>query len=258
MDFLRSIVAHKREEVAARRRATPLAALRDRPPPTPRDFATALREPGLSAIAEIKRKSPSKGLLRKDLDPSAIGRGYAHNGAAAISVLTDHEFFGGSLDDLTNVRQAVSLPVLRKDFIVDQYQLHESHWVGADAALLIVRILSGSQLSEYLAMARELGLAALVETHDEREVERAVAAGAEIIGVNNRNLETFDVNLETAVRLKSYIPADRVAVAESGIHTRADAARLESAGYDAILVGESLIRSSDPGAKLRELLEGPA
>jgi indole-3-glycerol phosphate synthase len=256
MDFLRTIVVHKQEEVAARKRATPLEVLRDRPLPATRDFAAALRKPGLPAIAEIKRKSPSKGPLRENLDPPVVARSYEANGAAAISVLTDREFFGGSLEDLVSVRQAVSLPVLRKDFVIDAYQLHETRCAGADAALLIVRILSASQLTEFLALARELGLAALVETHDQGEVEQAVNAGAEIIGVNSRNLETLEVSLETALQLRQHIPPDRVTVAESGIHTREDAARLKQAGYDAILVGESLMRSADPGARLRELLEG--
>ncbi len=256
MDFLRTIVARKQDELADRRKRVPLEALRDRPLPTVRDFAAALRSPGVSAIAEIKRKSPSKGLLREDLDPCEIAKSYQDNGAAAISVLTDREFFGGSPEDLTSVKQAVSLPVLRKDFVIDAYQLYESRSMGADAVLLIVRILSPAQLREYVALARELELATLVEVHDEHEVERAVQSGAAIVGVNNRNLETFEVSLETALRLKPNIPADRIAVTESGIRGREDALRLAAAGYDAILVGESLMKAENPGTKLRELLGG--
>jgi indole-3-glycerol phosphate synthase len=256
MDFLRTIVARKQDEVAERTKRAPLEALRDRPLPEVRNFAAALRRPGLSAIAEIKRKSPSKGPLREDLDPCEIARSYEDNGAAAISVLTDREFFGGDPDDLTKVKQAVSLPVLRKDFIIHPYQLHESRSMGADAALLIVRILSSAQLTEYVALARELGLATLVEVHDEHELDQAVQSEAQIVGVNNRNLDTFDVSLETALRLRPRIPAHRTAVAESGIHTREDVARLEQAGYDAFLVGESLTTAADPGTKLRELRGG--
>jgi indole-3-glycerol phosphate synthase len=256
MNFLRTIVARKQDEVADRAKRAPLEALRDRPLPPVRDFAAALRRPGLSAIAEIKRKSPSRGPLREDLDPREIAKSYQHNSATAISVLTDREFFGGSPDDLTSVKQAVSLPVLRKDFVIDPYQLHESRSMGADAALLIVRILSSAQLTEYVALARELGLATLVEVHDQHELDQAVQSGAEIVGVNNRNLDTFAVSLETALRLKPSIPADRIAVAESGIHTREDVARLEQAGYDAFLVGESLMTAVAPATKLRELLGG--
>jgi len=256
MDFLRTIVARKQDEVAERRKRVPLEALRDRPLPAVRDFAAALRRPGLSAIAEIKRKSPSRGPLREDLDPGEIAKSYQDNGAAAISVLTDREFFGGAPDDLTSVKQAVSLPVLRKDFIIDPYQLHESRSMGADAVLLIVRILSPAQLTEYVTLARELGLAALVEVHDEHEVDQAVQSGAEMVGVNNRNLETFEVSLDTALQLKPAIPPDRIAVAESGIHSRRDAVRLAATGYDAILVGESLMKAKNPGTKLRELLGG--
>jgi len=256
MDFLHTIVARKQDELAECRKRVPLEALRDRPLPTVRGFAAALRRPGLSAIAEIKRRSPSKGPLREDLDPGEIAKSYQDNGAAAISVLTDREFFGGSPDDLTSVKQAVSLPVLRKDFVIDAYQLYESRSMGADAVLLIVRILGPVQLNEYVALARELELATLVEVHDEQEADRTVQSGAEIVGVNNRNLETFEVSLDTAVRLKPAIPADRIAVAESGIHGEEDAARLASAGYDAILVGESLMKAENPGTKLRELLRG--
>ena len=256
MDFLHTIVARKQDELAERRKRVPLEALRDRPLPAVRDFAAALRRPGLSAIAEIKRKSPSRGPLREDLDPGEIAKSYQDNGAAAISVLTDREFFGGGPEDLTSVKQAVSLPVLRKDFVIDTYQLYESRSVGADAVLLIVRILSPAQLTEYVALARELELATLVEVHDEHELNRAVQSGAEIVGVNNRNLETFEVSLETALRLKPNIPADRIAVAESGIRSREDALCLAAAGYDAFLVGESLMKAENPGTKLRELLGG--
>ena len=255
MDFLQTIVAHKREEVAARKRERPLETLALDTAPPARGFASALRCSGISVIAEIKRRSPSKGALRADLDPLAVARGYESGGAAAISVLTDERFFGGSAADLVAVREVVSLPVLRKDFIIEAWQIHESRAIGADAILLIVRALDDAQLREYLELTRRLGIGALVEVHDEAEIERALSAGAEIVGVNNRDLDTFDVSLETALRLAEQIPPDRLRVAESGIQQRADVIRLQQAGYDAVLVGEALMRSDDPGAKLGELLD---
>lgn len=257
MTILERIVARKREEVAERRRQRPPAALRDAPVPPRRDFAAALRRRGLSAICEIKRRSPSRGVLRANLDPAALARDYERGGAAALSVLTDHDFFGGAEDDLSAARDAAALPVLRKDFTIDPYQLLEARSIGADAVLLIVRILDDSLLGELAAQAAELGLAALVEVHDENELERAVAAECGIIGVNSRNLDTFEVSLETALRLLPMIPAGCTSVAESGIHTHADVRRLEQAGYDAILVGESLVVSDDPRSKLAELLGAP-
>ena len=253
MDFLKEIVEHKRREVARCRAARPLRA-DDLPARQVHDLHAALTNPGMSFIAEFKRRSPSKGLLRPDADVAAISRSFVDQGAAAISVLTDEEFFGGSEHDLRRARASVPLPVLRKDFIVDEYQVYESAWLGADALLLIVRILSEEELRVLLDLTRRCGLFALVETHDENEIARAVACGARIIGVNSRNLDTFEVNLDTALRLKERIPKECVAVAESGIRTRADVERLEAAGYDAVLIGETLMRASDPGRKLAELL----
>jgi indole-3-glycerol phosphate synthase len=254
MDFLTEIVAHKRREVAARRRERPLDQLKEAVPRPPRDFAAALRRPGIAAIAEIKRRSPSRGPLFGELDVADVAGSYARSGAAALSVLTDREFFGGSAEDLRLASESVTLPVLRKDFTIDEYQIHEARQLGADAILLIARILSDDEIRRYLRTARRLGLAALVEVHDETELGRAVDCGAEIIGVNNRNLDTFEVDLDVALRLKEGIPEECVAVAESGIQTRGDVARLEAAGYDAVLVGEALMRAADPGAKLAELL----
>lgn len=254
MDILAKIVAHKRDEVASRRRVCPLAEPRGATSPAPRDFAGALRRPGVSVIAEIKRRSPSKGELCAGLDVAALARGYEQRGAAALSVLTDGEFFGGSDEDLQRARGSTGLPVLRKDFTIDEYQIHEARRLGADALLLIVRILSDAQLRDYTRLAAELGLAALVEVHEQDELSRAIAGGAEIIGVNSRNLDTFEVSLDTPIDLKDAIPAGCLAVAESGVRTRDDVRRLEDAGYDAILVGETLVSSPDPGAKLAELL----
>jgi indole-3-glycerol phosphate synthase len=253
MSFLTRILECKRREVAQRQRARPLDAFAQ-PPSPPRDFAAALRRPGIAAIAEIKRRSPSKGPLREELDVAAIARGYVQSGAAAISVLTDREFFGGSEADLRLAKAAVDVPVLRKDFTIDPYQIYEARQMGADAILLIARILSEAQLREYARLAHQLGLTALVEVHDEEELTRAVDCQARIVGVNSRNLDTFEVSLDTALRLKKEIPDDCVTVAESGIRTPGDVRRLEAAGYDAILVGEVLMCAPDPGCKLAELL----
>jgi indole-3-glycerol phosphate synthase len=255
MGILNDIVDHKRREVAARKEPRPLRALiEDRLARPDRDFEQALREPGMSVIAEFKRRSPSKGPLRESTDVREIAPVYAANGASAISVLTDKQFFGGSEDDLRSARSVTTLPVLRKDFIIDEYQIHESACIGADAILLIVRILTDVQLRDFIQLARDCNLPALVETHDEDEIARALDCGARIVGVNSRNLDTFEVSLDTALRLKAMIPPECITVAESGIHTRDDVERLQSARYDAILVGETLMRASDSGRKLAELL----
>jgi indole-3-glycerol phosphate synthase len=255
--ILDDIIAARRADLAAARQATPLAALRERPGWSlpRRGFAAALRARRPAVIAEVKRASPSKGVIRADFDPVAIARRYAACGAAAISVLTEERYFQGSPAHLEAIRAAVDVPLLRKDFIVDPYQVAEARAWGADALLLIVAALEDGPLRELHAAAGELGLEVLVEAHTAEEVDRAGAAGATLIGVNNRDLRTFVTTLETAERLRGRIPAGVVAVAESGIETRADVARLRAAGYDAVLVGESLMRQPDPGAALRALLE---
>jgi indole-3-glycerol phosphate synthase len=255
--FLEEMLDAKREEVAARMRARPLEALLDREPPGLRDFAAALSREGISAIAEIKRRSPSKGVLRADLDPAELASAYATHGAGCLSVLTDREFFGGSDQDLIAARSATELPALRKDFVIDPYQVHETRCLGADAVLLIVRILAPSRLTELLGLATDLGLTALVEVHAEAELRRAVDAGASVIGVNAHDLETFRVDLDAAQRLRASIPDDRLAVAENGIRTPGHVSRLRRQGFDAFLVGETLMRADDPGAELERLL-GPA
>ncbi len=205
-------------------------------------------------IAEIKRRSPSKGLLRENLDPAAFARIYEECGARAISVLTDRDFFGGGDDDLRAALAATSIPILRKDFTIDPWQIWEARALGASAILLIVRILHDAFLRELIEVARECELAALIETHNEAEAEQAIAAGATIIGVNARDLDTFVTDFETVFRVKRRIPAGTITVAESAIRTRDDVARAEAAGFDAILVGETLVRADDPGAALRNLL----
>jgi indole-3-glycerol phosphate synthase len=251
MNMLDTIVAHKCDEVAAAKRARPLDRCIDSR--SPRDFASALRSPGLSVIAEIKRRSPSKGPIREDLDAAQVARTYQAAGAKAISCLTDERFFGARPGDLRQVAAATDLPVLRKEFIVDAYQIHESRQLGADAVLLIVRILDSRQLADLLGLCRELHLAALVETHSEAEIETALAAGAKVIGINNRDLDTLQVSLDTAFRLRERIPPDCIAVAESGVHRREDMFELEQAGFDAVLLGEALLSADDPGATLRRL-----
>ena len=213
------------------------------------------RPPEVSIISEIKRASPIKGVFREDLDPADLAGQYAKGGARALSVLTDSHFFKGSPDDLRAARAAVPLPVLRKDFVIEEYQLWETRAMGADAALLIVRILEPRQLEEYIAMAREdIGLATLVEVHSEKELEVALDARAEIVGINNRDLETFTVSLETTERLKAMIPGNVVTISESGIGKREDIVMLADLGVDGALIGEQLVRAEDPTRKIRELL----
>ena len=221
-------------------------------PPT-RGFAAALRRGSLAVISEIKRRSPSKGDLFPDLVAADLARTYEAGGAACLSVLTDAEFFGGSVDDLQEARAACTLPVLRKDFTVDARDVADARLMGADAVLLIVAALDDDELQHLHQLAIHLGLDALVEVHDERELDRAVAAGATLIGVNQRDLTTFTVDRELAARLRPAMPERATTVAESGIRHRGDAEALRAAGYDAVLVGESLVTSADPAAAVREL-----
>ncbi len=221
--------------------------------PPRRQFASALRQPGLQVIAEIKRRSPSAGDLNMGMDPVEQATAYQAGGAAAISVLTEPEYFGGSLDDLRRVRAAVALPVLRKDFIVDPRQVAESRIAGADALLLIVAGLDQESLSELLAECDAVGIEALVEAHNEAEAERAVAAGSRIIGVNNRDLATFKTDLAVAERVAPMLPQDRTLIGESGVSSPQGAARMAAAGYNAILVGEALVTATDPASVIEAL-----
>jgi len=252
-DILARIVEHKRAELA---RDLPQRAELERRAATRtdhRDFHRALIAHPPSVIGEIKKASPSKGVFTDRFDPASNARMYASGGAAALSVLTDREFFHGSLADLETARAAVSVPVLRKDFTLDEFHVIEAVAHGADAILLIVALLEERALRDLRELAARYRMAALVEVHEEFELETALASGAEIVGVNNRNLHTFDVNLETSLQLAAKIPAHVVKVSESGIHSRADVARLAGAGYQAFLVGEHLMKSSDPSAALQEL-----
>ncbi|HEX5431710.1 MAG TPA: indole-3-glycerol phosphate synthase TrpC [Bryobacteraceae bacterium] len=218
-----------------------------------RDFRAALTNRRPAVIGEIKRASPSKGVFTQDFQPAAIARIYATGGAAALSVLTDSEFFQGSLADLESARGAVSIPALRKDFTISELDVIEAAARGADAILLIAAILDGSEMRRLRELADRYRMAALVEVHDETEIESALDSGAQIIGVNNRNLHTFETSIETSLRLAEKVPSEIVKVSESGIRSRADIARLEDAGFHAFLIGEHLMRSADPAASLREL-----
>ena len=255
--ILDKIVATKRTEIARAKAAVSEQSLRAQLPAAPpaRDFFAPLASAGsIKLIAEVKKASPSKGIIRSDFDPVAIARIYEANGATCLSVLTDETYFQGSLDYLRQIRANVAIPLLRKDFILDSYQLLEARAAGADAVLLIAECLDDCNLRKLHNEALELGLTPLVEFYDPENLPRVLAAGATLIGVNNRDLHTFVVDLEHTVRMREHVPLDAVFVGESGIHTRADALRLQAAGVDAMLVGESLMREPDIGLAVRKLL----
>lgn len=256
--ILDDILAETRREVARRREAVPLGALEEAAAAMPpaRGFAAALRTKPIACIAEFKRRSPSAGWIREGADVAAVAPRYVEAGAAALSVLTDEPFFGGRLADLKRARDVVGVPLLRKDFVVDPYQIVEARAAGADAILLIVAALDDAQLASLSAEAERVGVDVLVEAHDEDEIERALRMGARLVGINHRDLRTFKMDMTLAERMRDRIPADRVVVAESGLRNADDVARMRRAGVDAILVGESLMRGEDPGAALRALLGG--
>jgi len=260
-DVLKRILARKQEEVVERRERVSLFELKARIASAPpvRGFADAVEaklRAGLPAvIAEVKKASPSKGVIRPDFDPAAIARSYEAGGAACLSVLTDIDFFQGSDAYLQQARAACSLPVLRKDFVVDAWQLYEARMLGADCVLLIAAALDDVQLAEFAFIADELGMDVLVEVHDLDELERALPIPARLLGINNRNLRTFEVSLQNTLDLKDMVPADRVLVTESGILAPADVALMRGAGVHAFLVGEAFMRQPDPGTALRELFD---
>ena len=258
--ILDKIAEHKSHEVALAKSRRSLASLQSgvaELEDQPRGFLRALRtttdSDWTAVIAEVKKGSPSKGVIRENFDPLEIAETYQDNGATCLSVLTDEHFFMGHLSYLGKIREVVNLPLLRKDFICDQYQIYEARVAGADAVLLIAAMLDAEQLAEYNALAKELHLDVLLEVHDELELETALATGCELIGINNRNLQTFATDLATTERLLPLIPAGHFVVAESGISCRADVLRLQKAGAKGFLVGESLMREDDVGIKLREL-----
>ena len=258
-DILEKIVTAKHQEVAAAKRRMPLEAMRADAESRvlTRDFVGALRakiaagKPAV--IAEVKKASPSKGVIRADFIPADIAQSYAEHGAACLSVLTDAQFFQGQIDDLKQARASCQLPVLRKDFIVDAYQIYESRAKGADAVLLIAACLADAQMKEFEAIAHSLDMAVLVEVHDQAELERALLLKTPLLGINNRNLKTFDVSLETTLTLRTQVPPDRILVTESGIHTRDDVLRMGAAGVHAFLVGEAFMRAPEPGEALAAL-----
>ncbi len=255
-DFLSTIAGHVREEIDRRRRDTPLAALRDRPlfsVPT-RGFARGLTGSSRRIIAEVKRASPSKGLIRADFDAVSIARDYANHGASAISVLTEERHFQGRLEDLEQIHAAVEMPLLRKDFMLDPYQLTEAKSYGADAVLFIAALLPRAQMIDLREQATALGLDALIEVHTEAELGAALEAGAQLVGINNRNLQTFDVDLQTTQKLAPLVPREVPAVCESGIDNVEQIRRVEKWGVHIFLIGESLMRAPKPGKKLRDLL----
>ena len=258
-NILDRIVEKRRESISRRKRVLPDVALKlaaEKADP-PRDFSAALTRDAINIIAELKKASPSRGLIRENYAPADLAPFLQHAGAAALSVLTEEEFFLGSLSDLKMARKVTHIPLLRKDFIIDPWQVWESRAAGADAFLLIAAILDDDSLRELLDLGRALNMEPLVEVHSRAELERVVGAGARIIGVNNRDLRDFTVRLETSLELIDAIPGDRVAVSESGLRSHEDLARLRAAGFDAFLIGEHLMDSDDPAASLRALLGIP-
>ena len=258
--ILSRIIESRRADVARRKRLMPEAVLRiaAKKADAPRDFAGALARGKVNVIAEIKKASPSAGVLRSEFEPALLARGFEQAGAAALSVLTEEENFQGALAHLRDARAAVGLPVLRKDFIVEPWQVWEARAANADSFLLIAAALDDVGLAELLALGRELGMEALVEVHTAEELERVLAAGARIVGVNNRNLHTLEVRVETSLDLIGMIPEDRIAVSESGLRSAEDLRKLQAAGFDAFLIGESLMREAEPGAALTRLIAAAA
>ena len=261
--ILDQIVEVKARELERRTRDEPLEALKERIQslPVPANLSGALMGDGLRLIAETKKASPSKGLLRDDYDPASLAKCYVENGAAAVSVLTEVDHFQGSLEHMSAVKEVVGplgAPVLRKDFVFDPYQVYEARAYGADALLLIVAILTPESLRELLEVSQSLWLQALVEVHDEAELQAALDAGAEIIGINNRDLRTFNTDISLTDRLASLAPRGKIVVSESGIHSHDDMVRLRRGGAHAMLVGEAIVTAPVPGAKVRELIRGSA
>ena len=252
--ILEKIINFKKVEIEKRKTFTPLESFIDKIPEEKRDFKKALKKKGICIIAEIKRHSPSKGLLRDNFDHLSIAKEYEKGGANAISVLTDSKYFWGNNNHLTDVKKAVNLPVLRKDFIIDEYQIYQSAYIGADAILLIAKALQLKELIKFLDLAKELNMACLVEVHSKEELQKVFATSAEIIGINNRNLENFQTSIEHSLNLKKSIPEKYITVSESGIKKREDIIALEEAGFNSVLIGETLIKQKDIEKKLKELL----
>jgi indole-3-glycerol phosphate synthase len=257
-NILERIVEARRESIAHRKRVLPEAALRiavEKKVAPPRDFPSALTGPGIHIIAELKKASPSRGIIRSDFAPAALAADLEQAGAIALSVLTEEDFFSGSLADLKEASRVTKIPILRKDFILDPWQVWETRAAGADSFLLIAAVLDDETFRALLALGRSLSMEPLVEVHSRQELERVLSAGATIVGVNNRDLQDFSVHLKTSLELVQHIPEDCIAVSESGLRTREDLARLSEAGFDAFLIGERLMQRDDPGQALRILLQ---
>ena len=254
--ILDKIVQHKKKEVEERKTQTPMRVLEERlqHPMRIKDFKAALRKEGISIVAGIKRRSTSRGDILPDVDAVKLAALYEQTGARAISILADNKYFGGSLEDITKVANHTRLPCLCKEFIIDRYQIYEARTYGADAVLLIVRVLTDAELQSFLREITALGMAALVETHNEAEIKRALDVGASIIGINNRDLDTLEVDVNTTLRLKKLVPGGNTLVSESGIKTRREVKLLEDGGVDALLIGESLLTSNNIQAQLASLL----
>jgi len=253
MNILEKIIIDKKSEIARRKKDTPIDPANIKVRGQNNLFSEALKKKGISLIAEIKRKSPSAGIIREDFDHLAIAKTYEKNGAAAISVLTDSKYFGGKLSFISDIKSKFNIPVLRKEFIIDEYQIYESLIAGADAILLIVKALKPKELKKFIMISNELGLETLVEVHSSDELDIALETGSSIIGINNRNLDTMKVNLETSLKLIEKIPKNYIKVSESGIHAYDDIKLLRNAGFDVFLIGESLMREKNPGKKLKSL-----
>lgn len=259
--ILDEIIRYKRQELEARKAEIPINIITSAiwNLPLPLRFKDALLpspDGRVRVIAEVKKASPSKGVIREDFNHLEIAETYQRNGASALSVLTDRKFFQGSIDYLSEIRHAVSIPLLRKDFVVDEYQIFEARGYGADAVLLIAAVLDDKEMHDFVELSLNLGLAPLVEVHDEAELERALKTDAELIGINNRNLQTFKTDINTTIRLIGSIPEEKLVISESGINTREDIRLLRDAGVDAFLIGEALMREADIGKKLREFVYG--
>jgi len=254
--MLDKIIAQKREEVKQRKKVANMTYLQERiaRQKPPLDLALALKGDNIRLITEVKRASPSRGILSPNFNPIKLAQTYAEGGAAAISVLTEANYFMGSIEHLAAINEAVGLPLLRKDFILDSYQIYESRAYGADALLLIAAILSQEQLNEFLSLSRSIGLRCLVEVHNINDVERAVLSGAQIIGINNRDLNTFVVDINTTRRIRPLVPKEKIVVSESGIKSRRDIERLRKWGVNAVLVGEALVIADDISARMKALL----
>jgi len=256
MNILEKIITDKRKEILKKKKNFPISFKEVKAREFKNQFSKALKKEGTSIIAEIKRKSPSAGTIREDFDHLMIAETYEKSGAAAISVLTDSKYFGGELSFISDIKNKIKIPVLRKEFVIDEYQIYESAIAGADAILLIVRALTSKKLKKFVFIASELGLEPLVEAHSYEELQIAIDSGCSIIGINNRNLDTMEVDLETSLKLIEKIPENFIKVSESGIHSYKEIKLLKNAGFDAFLIGESLMREKNPGKKLKALLEG--